>query len=577
MLSVLRVRQLAIIDELEVAFGPGLNVLTGETGAGKSILVDALQLVLGVRARPEVVRSGAPQAEVEALFDVGDDPVILSRLRAAGIDAPEGELLIRRVVSAQGRSRAYVNGTLATSAHLAELAAGLVDICSQHEHHALVDPATHLEYLDAFGELGPLRERVREAFAVLETFEAAVAASRERVRGRSEREDLLRFQIREIAELDPRLGEIAFLTAERERLRHAEKLLRSAAMAEDALYARDGAICEELAQIAARLAEAAEIDPRLGAGAVAIEAARTQLEEVSRELGHYARSLRVDPDRLAEVDERLHRLMRLARKYADGVTENVEGAILAYRARAEAELEALVQAEDRLAEAEARRAEAFAEVAALARELSAKRKEAAEKLGAAMTEELRSLGMNDAEVRVRVVPLEQARGAVTVDGAGLSASGIDRAEFLIAPNRGEEARPLRKIASGGELSRAMLAIKTVLGGLGPAGLSIFDEVDAGVGGAVAEVIGRKLKEVSRRHQVLCITHLAPIAVYADRHFLVRKEVVGDRTRSTIVALDESERLEEIARMLGGMSITKKTREAAAELLRGARASAIGPA
>lgn len=571
MLSVLRVRQLAIIDELEVVFGPGLNVLTGETGAGKSILVDALQLVLGGRGRPELVRTGAPQAEVEALFEVGDDPQVIERLRAAGIEAPEGEILVRRVVSAQGRTRAYVNGTMATQAQLAELAAGLADISSQHEHHTLVDPATHLGFLDAFGRLEPLREQMGAAFRALAEADEALAEARARAGGRGEREDVLRFQIREIDELEPKVGEIAALGEERERLRHAEKLARAAGAAEDAIYARDGAICEELGALAGALSDAAEIDARLAPMLAAVEAARAQLEEAARDLGHYAREVTLDPERLAEVDERLHRLSKLSRKYMEGLEESPEARILAHRERAAAELEALGSAEERIAELEAARERAMARAAELARALSGKRKDVAGELGRSIGRELAGLGMGGAEVQVRVAPLEGGRGELAIDGARLAASGIDRAEFLIAPNKGEEARPLRKVASGGELSRAMLAIKRVLAGLGPAGLYVFDEVDTGVGGAVAEVIGRKLEEVAEHHQVLCITHLAPIAVYAARHYLVRKDVVGERTCSTIVALDERERLEEVARMLGGLTITKKTREAAAEMLRGARA------
>lgn len=577
MLSVLRVRQLAIIDELEVVFGPGLNVLTGETGAGKSILVDALELVLGGRGRPEMVRTGAPQAEVEALFDVGDDPVAIERLRAAGIESEGGELLVRRVVTAQGRTRAYVNGTMATQSQLAELAAGLADISSQHEHHTLVDPGTHLGYLDAFGRLDGLRGEMSEAFRALEVADRALAEALERVRGRGEREDVLRFQIREIDELEPKPGEIAALGEERERLRHAERLVQAAGAGEDAIYARDGAICEELAAIASRLSEAADIDPRLAPMLGAVEAARAQLEEAARDLGHYARDVTLDPERLAEVDERLHRLSRLAKKYASGPGEGAEEAILAHRERLAAELAELDSAEETIAELESARAKALAKASQLARSLSEKRQGAAGDLGASISRELASLGMGGAEIRIHVARLEGGTrsgatgGELAVDGARLSPAGIDRAEFLISPNKGEEARPLRKVASGGELSRAMLAIKRVLAGLGPAGLYVFDEVDTGVGGAIAEVIGRKLKEVARHHQVLCVTHLAPIAVYADKHFLVRKDVVGERTRSAILALDEGERLEEVARMLGGLNITKKTRDAAAELLRGARA------
>lgn len=570
MLSVLRVKQLAIIDELEVVFGPGLNVLTGETGAGKSILVDALQLVLGGRGRPELVRTGAPQAEVEALFDVGDEPSVIERLRAAGIDTDGGELLVRRVVSVQGRTRAYVNGTLATQAQLAELAAGLADISSQHEHHTLVNPETHLGYLDAFGGLEPLREQMSAAFRELEAAQRSLADALARVQGKGEREDVLRFQIREIEELDPKPNEAALLAEERDRLRHAEKLVHAAAFGEQALYERDGAICEELAQLSNRLSDAAEIDPLLSPMLSVIDAARAQLEEAARDLGAYARDVTVDPERLSEIDERLHRLKSLSRKYAAGVAVGAEAEILAHGEKLRAELAELGSAEERIAELEDARDRALHEAGVLARELSKKRHEAASELGKAIVKELNGLGMGGAVVEVQMARLEGGN-ELSVDGARLREHGIDRAEFLIAPNKGEEARPLRKVASGGELSRTMLAIKRVLAGLGPAGLYVFDEVDTGVGGAVAEVIGRKLKEVAAHHQVLCITHLAPIAVYADRHFLVKKDVVDERTKSAIVALEPKERLEEVARMLGGLNITKKTRDAAKEMLKGAAA------
>lgn len=568
MLSVLRVKQLAIIDELEVVFGPGLNVLTGETGAGKSILVDALQLVLGGRGRPELVRTGAPQAEVEALFDVGDDPSVIERLRAAGIETDGGELLVRRVVSLQGRTRAYVNGTLATQAQLAELAAGLADISSQHEHHTLVNPETHLGYLDAFGRLEPLRDRMSAAFRALEAADRLLTEALARVQGKGEREDVLRFQIREIEEFDPKPNEAALLAEERDRLRHAEKLVHAAAFGEQALYERDGAICEELAQLSSRLSDAAEIDPALSPILSVIDAARAQLEEAARDLGAYARDVTVDPERLAEIDERLHRLKSLSRKYAAGVALGAEAEILAHCEKLRAELFELGSAEERIAELEEARDRALCDAAALARELSKRRHEAASELGKAIVNELSGLGMGGAVVEVQMARVEGGN-ELSVDGARLREHGIDRAEFLIAPNKGEEARPLRKVASGGELSRTMLAIKRVLAGLGPAGLYVFDEVDTGVGGAVAEVIGRKLKEVAAHHQVLCITHLAPIAVYADRHFLVRKDVVDERTKSAIVALEPKDRLEEVARMLGGLNITKKTRDAAKEMLKGA--------
>lgn len=566
MLTCLRVRHLAIIDQLEVELGPGLNVITGETGAGKSILIDALSLVLGERARPDLVRTGAKQAEVEALFDLGDERDLLARLEASGIE-PEPELVVRRVVSASGRTRAYLNGNLASAGQLAELAAGLVDISSQHEHHTLVDPSTHLGFLDAFGQLEPLRAEVREAHRALRQADEALREAELAASSRGEREDLLRFQIREIDELDPRPGEDVALAEERERLRYAERLATTAGGAEDALYAQDGAVCEVLGRILGEVRDAAAIDARLAPLADQIEIAMTQLEEAARELGGYARDVTMDPERLAEVEDRLARLKRLTRKYGG----DVEG-IVAHRASAAAELAALDRAEERIAERAAEREAAVSAAAVAARALSARRTTIADELARRISDELASLGMGGARVSVQVEPLAERSGELSVDGARLTETGIDRVEFLIAPNRGEDPRPLRKVASGGELSRAMLAIKRVLAGVGRAGVYVFDEVDAGVGGAVAEVIGQKLAEVARHHQVICITHLAQIAVYADRHYRVAKAVDGERTKSRIDLLDARERLEEVARMVGGLTITDSHRRAAADMLEVARAA-----
>ena len=567
MLTCLRVRHLAIIDQLEVELGPGLNVITGETGAGKSILIDALGLVLGERGRPELVRTGAKQAEVEASFDIASDPELALRLEASGIEA-EGELIVRRVITSGGRSRAYANGALVTLGQLAEIAGGLVDISSQHEHHTLVDPASHLGYLDAFGKLEPLRQRVTEAHRALREADEALRGAREAIAERDERQDFLRFQVREIEELDPKPGEKEALEEERERLRHAEHLAKAAGGAEDALYAQDGALCEGLGRIATEVRGAARFDPKLLPMADALDTATAQVEEVARELGRYARGVTVDPERLAEVEERAHRLQKLLRKYGGDVE-----AILAHRAAVAGELESLAAAEERIEELESARGAALACAAKAARDLSAARRKIAADLGERISAELGSLGMGGARVVVDVAPLAEREGELIVDGARLSETGIDHVELLIAPNKGEEVRPLRKIASGGELSRAMLAIKRVLAGVGRAGLYVFDEVDSGVGGAVAEVIGRKLVDVAAHHQVICITHLAQIAVYAERHYRVSKTVDGERTKSDIQALDKTERLEEIARMVGGLKITERTRATAAEMLKAARAHA----
>lgn len=563
MLSLLRVRNLAIIDALEVEFGPGLNVVTGETGAGKSILVTALQLVLGARGRPEMVRTGAKSAEVEALFELPDDSAMRARLDAAGLAAGD-ELLVRREVRPNGRTRAFINGRLATQTQLSALAAGLADISSQHEHHSLVDPKTHLHYLDAFGALEGARAEVAKAYGALSTASTQLVELQEALRERADREDLLRFQIKEIDDLAPVPGELEELEEEAARLRHADRLARAAGGAEEEIYARDGAIAEKLARIAAEVRAAAAIDASLSDAAQRIEEARVQLEDVAGDLGRYARELRFDPERLAEVEERLHRLSRLMRKFGSSIED-----VLAHRDRAAAELERFERHEEHLAQAEAAVEEAKAQAARVARALSERRRKVSGKLGRKISAELSSLGMGGARVVVELAPLEGKSG-LEIDGARLSPTGIDRAEFLIAPNKGEQARPLAKVASGGELSRAMLAIKRTLAGLGPVGTYVFDEVDSGVGGGVAEVIGRKLADVARHHQVICITHLAQIAVYGDVHFRVSKSVRGERTHSEIARLDDEERLEEIARMVGGLTITERTRAAAAEMLAQAR-------
>lgn len=577
MLTCLRVRDFAIIDRLELELRPGLNVVTGETGAGKSILVDALSLVLGARARPEVVRTGAECAEVEALFDLEGAPEIIARLEAAGIPATRdagsgdfGELVVRRVVLANGRTRAYVNGRLATAAQLGEIAAGLADLSSQHEHHSLADPAMHLVYLDAFAKLDAERTRMAAAYETLRDAQLALDGATGAERGREEREDLLAFQLREISELAPEIGEKETLRAEREVLRHAERLAGTAGGAEDALYGADGAVSELLARVANDIAELGHLDPKLVPLATELADARTRIEDVAQELGRYARGVNGDPERLAEVDERLDRIARLERKYGGSVE-----AVLAHARHAREELDLLRHHEAHLAALEAARDAARTTAQTVARELSGRRQQAAVTLGRAISDELSSVGMPGGQVLIAMSTLDRrAHGdgpdELELDGARLGPTGVDRAELLIAPNQGEEPRPLRRIASGGELSRALLAVKRVLAGLRPAGLYVFDEVDTGVGGAVAEVIGRKLKEVARHHQVLCITHLAQIAVHADTHLRVNKEVVDDRTRSTVTRLEPAERREEIARMLGGLRVTAKTRAAAAEMLREAR-------
>ncbi len=581
MLNCLQIRDFAIIDELELELGPGLNVLTGETGAGKSILMGALELVLGGKGRPEQVRAGAKRAEVEALFEVGDDP----RLRQAfeAMDISDGELVVRRVVMPNGRTRAFVNGRLATRGQLAALTRGLVDIASQHLHHTLIDPGTHLEYLDAFAGLGTERAQVRGCYLAFEKARAKLSDFEARLKDRSMRESLLTAAVSEIEAAEPISGEDERLEEESARLRHSESLLRLIGEAAELLYERDESASDLLAQVTQRLGEATALDPALFALTERMEAVHAALQDMARDLSHQLHSICPDPDAVERIEQRLFELSKLKRRYG-GTLE----AVLQHLDGCRSELEELahhVEAEQAL---RAAHAEAWREATRAARSLSAKRRRAATRLADAITHELESLGMSEARLEVEVRPLGERASAVQVGSRGgedglrgcgvpknprLGPSGMDRVEFLIAPNRGEEALPLSKVASGGELSRTMLAIKCVLSDLAPAGMVAFDEVDSGVGGAVAEIIGRKIQAVARHRQVLCVTHLPQIAVFADQHYKVEKSLRAGRTLSSIVKLGGRERREEIARMLGGLTITQKTRAAARELLQHARRSA----
>ena len=633
MLTCLQIRDFAIIDELQVELGPGLNVVTGETGAGKSILIGALELVLGGKGKPEYVRAGAKQAEVEALFEVGQDHGLRQKLEA--LDLADHELVVRRVVLPNGRTRAFINGRLATREQLADLTRGLTDISSQHLHHTLTDPATHLGYLDAFGGLGADRSLVMQAYQALERARSVLERFEARLRDRGQREASASGTVREIEAALPRLGEDAELEQESARLRHAESLLQLLGESVELLHERDESALDSLAQAAQRLAEAACLDPSLTALAEQLESSRAALEDTARDVGRHLHSVRADPEGLERLEQRLFELCKLKRRYG-GTIETVLAQLEQCRAELD-ELEHHVEAGQAL---RAEHSEALREATRCARALSQKRHRTAPQLAQAISDELASLGMGEAKIHVEVRPIEwrsadragpdasavaQTAGADTDTDPGnppstrrsielpppgttvlgthglgatvppttappllvrepgsvsnrtaparLGPDGMDVAEFLIAPNRGEDALPLHKIASGGELSRAMLAIKCVLADLGPAGMYAFDEVDSGVGGGMAEIIGRKIRSVARHRQVLCVTHLPQIAVFADRHFKVEKSLQGERTLSTVRRLSAREQREEIARMLGGLRITPKTRAAARELLQHARESA----
>lgn len=563
MLTQLRINHFAIIDALEARFERGFNVVTGETGTGKSILIDALHLLLGGRAQSDLVRTGHDECSVDGLVEPLDLPATNARLEAAGLPLCEdGQLILRRTVHREGRSKAWLNGAPATMGQLSSVVRGLVDISGQHEHTSLMDSEQHVGLVDLYAGLGPLLERYTQAWKKLSEAAAKLRSLQMNESQRMQRVDFLRFQVDEIGKLDPKPGEDEELKAERQKLASAGKLRDVTSDVEQLLYSRDGAVVEVASKAAGRIAKAAELDPALSPIADVLEAAAAQFEEAARDLGRYARQIDDDPRRLEAIDDRLDGIKKLARKHGGDVAS-----IIARRDEMAAELSKLESHEKSTADAEAERKQALSAACALAAELTTERKKAGEKFAQAVVGRLASLEMAKTVFVVQVSPLgDAAEDALEGNGVRLNAKGQDQLEFLISPNPGEAPKPLQKVASGGELSRVMLAIKRVLAERDPVETYVFDEVDAGIGGATGETVGRMIREVSRERQVLCITHLPQIAAWADAHYVVEKGVQNGRTHSSLTRLtDDDGRRREVARMLSG-HLTDASLQHAAELL-----------
>ncbi len=564
MLLELNIRNFAIIEEAHLEFGAGLNVLSGETGAGKTIILSALGLLLGSRASPDMIRTGEKEAVVEGLFEL-EGEAAMPELAARKRDGGRRELIVRRVIAdGAGRSRVTIDGELATVQSLGKIGTSLVQVYGQHEQHSLLRAESHREILDRYANLDDELASYRERYACAEEIRTRLHELGRRERERADLLELARFRATELERAGLVAGEDEALSQQRTVLSNASKLASAALETEQALYGADGAASDTVARAEARLVDAAALDPKLGDALEMIKSARANLEEAARTLGAYASKIEADPTRLEEIDNRLQELMRLKRKYGGSIDTALE---TLERSRAEiGELEGIGESKSQV---EAAMAAALDELVAHANKLSSIRKRASADLGRKMEAELKSLGMRSPGFEPRLSALLADDAGFQHAGVALGSFGIDTVEFHLSPNVGQPAMPLLRIASGGELSRVMLALKRLEAQRRGVATMIFDEVDAGIGGAVAQVVGRKLKQLSRFHQILCVTHLAQIAAFADRHLTVEKEERRGSTRSRVAVLEPDDRTEEIARMLGG-EVSDKFRRAARELLDRAR-------
>ena len=566
MLRLLKIRDFALVRSLDVEFGPGLNLLTGETGSGKSIVVDALGLLAGDRPSPEVIRRGCDTAVLEGEFEsAGSDAEITVMLGEAGIPSGEGAVLLRREISSSGRSRNFINNALATQSLLRSAGEKLVEIHGQHDRQTLLDLPTHLEWVDRFGgnaaEVTAIRERYRGLRDLLRRLDAMKMDEQERLR----RVDILQFQLDEIRRVDPKAGEKEGLETERRLLANRERIFSLASETYALVYENESSILTQANRLLRLLQDLESFDPRWTTHREALKESLFRFEDLAYSVRDYTADLEFSPARLDEIEHRLSDIDRLCRKYGESANE-----VLQFASRTDLELQGLLSHAESSRELEAQFARELREYASASEPLSKKRRSDASRLERELRKEFRNLAMDKMDLRVHFHPRDTA-----VEGrlpGHYGPTGIDRVEFLVSPNKGEDFKPLAKIASGGELSRIMLSIRTVCGSVDPGKVLVFDEVDAGIGGRAAEAVGRRLAEIGQTNQVLCVTHLPQIAAFADRHFRVRKEAVGSRTESSVHRLDEQDRLEELARMLGGEVITETTRHHAREMRTHSRAA-----
>lgn len=562
MLRELRIKNFAVIDQAALDLGPGLNVLTGETGAGKTIVLNALGLISGGRVSSDIIRQGEDEASVEALF--GALPEALRNKLQDGGYGNEDELVIKRIVSRSGKNRIYLNGSLSPLGFLSEVGGYLIHIYGQHEHQALLKPETHLKLLDSYAGLEGKSEEMKEWYRALSLAWDSLKQAKEMLEKRKREEELLRSQLQEISQARLQAGEEEELKARKNILIHAEKLYQGCKEGEELLYEGEDALAGRLGRYVLRLRELANIDDGLNEAVELLNSSQAQLQEATAVLRRYTGKVQFEPGALEQLEDRLAEINRLKRKY-NGAVED----ILKIQEKVAEELKALDRGEEEIPALEQIFEEARGSAWQIAEALSMERKRVAKKFKKEMEKEVEGLGMPGTIFEVRFLS-EEGDGyepPFLVGGKKVTEQGMDQVEFYFSPNPGEAVKPLAKIASGGELSRLMLAIKSLVLTQGDIPTLLFDEVDAGIGGRVAEIVGKKLKKVAASHQVLCVTHLPQIAVLADSHYVVQKEFMKGRTFTGVKKLNDKERVEEVARMLGGVKITEKTKRHAEEMVK----------
>jgi DNA repair protein RecN (Recombination protein N) len=564
MLRTLTIRDYALIDELEVHFDAGLNVITGETGAGKSIVVGALKMILGERASTEVVRTGARKAVIEGEFDEAAIPAVVEKLEANEIEAGDHIILRREISSTQ--SRAFINDTPATVQLLKEVASNLIDLHGQHEHQSLLRTETHLPVIDVFGYLDGEKSAYSVAFEAVADLERERASLLRRERELTQKRDLYGFQIQEIDRVNPQADEDEALEAERRVLENAEHLFQSTAALADVLYTGDSAVHDALASARNELEDLARIDASFEESLSEMRSAEAIVSELGRMLQQYNARIEFNPERLEEIRERLVALDSLKRKYGGSLD-----LVLEHRAEIGREFELVQDFEGAISRLANRIEEAKVELSSRAVELSAARQKTAARVEEGIIRELGVLGMPDSRFEVRFTLEERTTGWVRLpDGRVVEASsdGVDRVEFYISTNVGEDLRPLARVASGGEISRIMLALKSILAKSERLPILVFDEIDTGISGRMARKVGESMKDLARFHQIIAITHLPQIAALGDVHFTVSKSVENGRTVSRMLRIDDSSKTDHIAALLAGGDITDASRQSARELMGG---------